>query len=120
MNWCERYVSWSSQGTYLATFHNKGIALWGDAAFSKQGRFAHDGVNKLEFSPREPAINVYGRGGEFAPHQDHQALTVLVPLSPPSAARSTAERPASLSATAEFRATMATRSVAMVDESPRP
>ena len=38
----------------------------------------------LEFSPREPAINVYGRGGEFAPHQDHQALTVLVPLSPPS------------------------------------
>ena len=39
----------------------------------------------LEFSPREPAINVYGRGGEFAPHQDHQALTVLVPLSPPSA-----------------------------------
>lgn len=39
----------------------------------------------LEFSPCEPAINVYGRGGEFAPHQDHQALTVLVPLSPPSA-----------------------------------
>ena len=38
----------------------------------------------LEFSPREPAINFYGRGGEFAPHQDHQALTVLVPLSPPS------------------------------------
>lgn len=38
----------------------------------------------LEFSPREPAINFYGRGGEFAPHQDHQALTVLVSLSPPS------------------------------------
>ena len=27
----------------------------------------------IEFSPREPAINVHGRGGEFAPHEDHQA-----------------------------------------------
>ncbi|KAH8057926.1 hypothetical protein JL722_6468 [Aureococcus anophagefferens] len=51
--WCEMYVKWSPQGSVLATFHNKGIALWGDAAFSKQGRFAHDGVKKLEFSPRE-------------------------------------------------------------------
>ncbi|KAH8048891.1 hypothetical protein JL720_15742 [Aureococcus anophagefferens] len=50
--WCEMYVKWSPQGSVLATFHNKGIALWGDAAFSKQGRFAHDGVKKLEFSPR--------------------------------------------------------------------
>ena len=30
-----------------------GIALWGDASFSKQGRFAHLGVKSLIFSPNE-------------------------------------------------------------------
>ena len=35
----------------------------------------------LEYSSREPAINVYTAGGEFMPHMDHQSLTVLIPLS---------------------------------------
>lgn len=35
----------------------------------------------LQFSEGEPAINVYYAGGEFAPHQDKQRLTVLVALS---------------------------------------
>jgi len=51
--WCEQYVKWSPQGSVLATFHNKGIALWGDEAFTKQGRFAHNSVKQLDFSPRE-------------------------------------------------------------------
>ena len=38
-------------------------------------------AGELEFSEREPAVNVYGEGGEFHPHCDHQGLTVLVPLS---------------------------------------
>ena len=38
-------------------------------------------AGELEFAAREPAVNVYGEGGDFPPHQDHQALTVLVPLS---------------------------------------
>ena len=38
----------------------------------------------LEFSSREPTVNVYGPGGEFLAHKDHQALTVLVPLTSPS------------------------------------
>ena len=37
----------------------------------------------LEYSSLEPAVNVYSAGGEFLPHKDHQALTVLVPLSGP-------------------------------------
>lgn len=37
----------------------------------------------LEYSSFEPAVNVYSAGGEFLPHKDHQALTVLVPLSGP-------------------------------------
>ena len=59
-------------------------ALFSGPPSAREMRAMHE-CGGLEFSPREPAINVYGRGGEFAPHQDHQALTVLVPLSPPSA-----------------------------------
>ncbi|KAJ1452451.1 eukaryotic translation initiation factor eIF2A-domain-containing protein [Pelagophyceae sp. CCMP2097] len=51
--WCEQYTQWSPHGSFLATFHSKGVALWGDASFSKQGRFAHNGVKTLEFSPSE-------------------------------------------------------------------
>ena len=36
---------------------------------------------QLEFSSREPGLNVYEPGGEFLAHKDHQALTLLVPLS---------------------------------------
>merc|ERR550514_848938 len=53
IKWCERAVKWSPQGSMLATFHNKGIALWGDSDFNKQGRFAHNGVKQLDFSPGE-------------------------------------------------------------------
>eukprot|EP00614_Pseudopedinella_elastica_P006292 CAMPEP_0172607960 /NCGR_PEP_ID=MMETSP1068-20121228/28078_1 /TAXON_ID=35684 /ORGANISM="Pseudopedinella elastica, Strain CCMP716" /LENGTH=301 /DNA_ID=CAMNT_0013411093 /DNA_START=155 /DNA_END=1060 /DNA_ORIENTATION=- len=38
-------------------------------------------AGRLEFSSREPAINVYWKGGEFLAHKDHQAITVLIPLS---------------------------------------
>ena len=38
----------------------------------------------LKFSAREPAINVYSApDGEFLPHKDDEALTVLLPLSSP-------------------------------------
>ena len=38
----------------------------------------------LEFSSREPAINLYrSRGAEFHAHTDRQTLTVLIPLTPP-------------------------------------
>lgn len=39
---------------------------------------AHD-LKKMarRFSPGEPAINIYGLGGEFAPHTDKEHLTVL-------------------------------------------
>ena len=40
-------------------------------------------AGSLEYSCREPAINVYRESGEFNPHKDHQALTVLIPLSDP-------------------------------------
>ena len=40
------------------------------------------GATRLSYSQGEPAINVYyGPGGDFKPHQDQQALTLLIPLS---------------------------------------
>ena len=44
----------------------------------------HD--ERVIFSPREPAINVYTERGRFKPYKDHEVLTVLkVPLSAPDA-----------------------------------
>lgn len=43
----------------------------------------HD-AGMLHFSAREPAINVYDVGGVFEPHMDHDALTVLIPLTSPA------------------------------------
>jgi hypothetical protein len=36
---------------------------------------------RLKFATGEPAINVYSSGGAFKPHEDKEALTILVPLS---------------------------------------
>ena len=36
---------------------------------------------RFDFTPEEPAVNVYAEGGFFSPHSDDQAMTILVPLS---------------------------------------
>ncbi|XP_076459430.1 eukaryotic translation initiation factor 3 subunit B-like [Babylonia areolata] len=51
--WTETYVRWSPQGTYLATFHQKGIALWAGEKFVQFQRFSHPGVQLIDFSPCE-------------------------------------------------------------------
>jgi hypothetical protein len=35
----------------------------------------------LSFSSREPAVNIYTKGGQFLAHKDGQKLTILIPLS---------------------------------------
>lgn len=53
-NWTESIICWSPLGTYLATCHHKGIALWAGEAFDfKIQRFLHDEVSFLDFSPSE-------------------------------------------------------------------
>jgi translation initiation factor 3 subunit B len=51
--WTETYVRWSPRGTYLATFHQKGVALWGGEAMKQIVRFSHPGVQLSDFSPCE-------------------------------------------------------------------
>jgi len=57
--WCEKYVRWSPQGTYLATFHPQGIRLWGGTHFEPQGRFMHPDVEMIDFSPCENFLVTY-------------------------------------------------------------
>lgn len=57
--WCDSYVFWSPQGTYLATFHKQGVKLWGNKDFEAQGRFAHPGVEVIDFSPCERFLITY-------------------------------------------------------------
>ncbi|XP_031556262.1 eukaryotic translation initiation factor 3 subunit B-like [Actinia tenebrosa] len=52
-NWTETYVLWSPKGTYLATFHGQGVALWGGEEFKRIMRFSHPGVQLIDFSPCE-------------------------------------------------------------------
>ena len=52
-NWTETYVRWSPKGTYLATLHHQGIALWGGEEFKRLMRFSHPGVQLIDFSPCE-------------------------------------------------------------------
>ena len=57
--WCDSYVSWSPQGTYLATFHAQGVKLWGSDRFEAQGRFMHAAVELMDFSPCESYVVTY-------------------------------------------------------------
>ena len=61
--WCESYVQFSPQGTYLATFHRPGVKLWGGEGFEAQGRFIHADVSMLDFSPCENYLVTYAYGG---------------------------------------------------------
>ena len=57
--WCDSYVNWSPSGTYLATFHEQGIKLWGGDSFEPQGRFIHAKVEEMRFSPCENYMATY-------------------------------------------------------------
>ncbi|KAF2176669.1 eukaryotic translation initiation factor-like protein 3 subunit B [Zopfia rhizophila CBS 207.26] len=58
-NWTESFVQWSPQGTYLTSMHAQGVQLWGGKAWSRQKRFAHPGVNLVDFSPSEKYITTW-------------------------------------------------------------
>ena len=51
--WTETRFQWSPKGTYLATFHDRGIALWAGEEYNQFMRFAHHGVQLIDFSPCE-------------------------------------------------------------------
>jgi translation initiation factor 3 subunit B len=55
-HWTEMFVQWSPLGTYLTSMHHQGVQLWGGKSWSRQKRFAHTGVNLVDFSPDESYV----------------------------------------------------------------
>ena len=62
--WTESFVQWSPLGTYVATFHRQGIALWGGPGWKKVVRFAQNGVRLVDFSPKESFAVLWSPEGE--------------------------------------------------------
>ncbi|KAM5561847.1 eukaryotic translation initiation factor 3 subunit B [Rosa sericea] len=59
--WTESFVQWSPLGTYLATVHRQGAAVWGGATseFKRLMRYAHPQVRLIDFSPGEKYLVTY-------------------------------------------------------------
>jgi translation initiation factor 3 subunit B len=54
--WSDGRVAWSPYGSYVVTYHDKGIALWGGDDWKPQGSFSQKNVALVDFSPRESFI----------------------------------------------------------------
>merc|ERR1712059_169519 len=74
--WTETYVRWSPLGTYLATFHTRGIALWGGENFTQISKFAHPGVQFIEFSPNEKYMVTFSPNTSNTESDDPSAIII--------------------------------------------
>lgn len=45
--WTESFVQWSPLGSYIATVHRPGAAIWGGESWGRLARFAHPQVSFL-------------------------------------------------------------------------
>ncbi|XP_074557512.1 eukaryotic translation initiation factor 3 subunit B-like [Curcuma longa] len=73
--WTESFVQWSPLGTYLATVHRQGAAVWGGAStFNRLMRFAHPQVRQIDFSPGEKYIITYSSHEPSNPRDSHRIV----------------------------------------------
>jgi len=73
--WCDWRVQWSPYGSYLATFHQQGIALWAGPQFLKKMRFAHESVKYIQFSPTEDHLLTWN--GAHQSENDDNAVRIF-------------------------------------------
>jgi len=77
--WCDWKVQFSPLGSFIATFHKQGIALWAGNEFKKwKVRFPHENVKYIEFSPNEEFLLTWN-GTE--PGRDENAVRIFRVLS---------------------------------------
>jgi translation initiation factor 3 subunit B len=60
--WSDGPMCWSPLGTYAATLHPQGVALWtskADSTFERVSRFGCPGVQKVDFSSQEELLTCY-------------------------------------------------------------
>ena len=75
--WSDAFVLWSPRGTFLATVHRQGIAVWGGESFARIQRYAHPGVQRIDFSPGEKFLVSYSATEPSGP-RDRAMATVHV------------------------------------------
>ncbi|KAM7476202.1 hypothetical protein LguiB_023445 [Lonicera macranthoides] len=73
--WTESFVQWSPLGTYLATVHRQGAAVWGGAStFNRLMRYAHPQVKLIDFSPGERFLVTYSSHEPSNPRDSHRVV----------------------------------------------
>ncbi|XP_065858232.1 eukaryotic translation initiation factor 3 subunit B-like [Euphorbia lathyris] len=73
--WTESFVQWSPLGTYLATVHRQGAAVWGGAnSFNRLMRYAHPQVKLIDFSPGEKYLVTYSSHEPSNPHDANRIV----------------------------------------------
>ncbi|XP_043717989.1 eukaryotic translation initiation factor 3 subunit B-like [Telopea speciosissima] len=73
--WTESFVQWSPLGTYLATVHRQGAAVWGGATtFNRLTRYAHPQVKLIDFSPGEKYLVTYSSHEPSNPRDTHRVV----------------------------------------------
>ncbi|XP_068659438.1 eukaryotic translation initiation factor 3 subunit B-like [Aristolochia californica] len=73
--WTESFVQWSPLGTYLATVHRQGAAVWGGAAtFNRLMRYAHPQIKLIDFSPGEKYLVTYSSHEPSNPRDTHRVV----------------------------------------------
>ncbi|XP_057511945.1 eukaryotic translation initiation factor 3 subunit B-like [Actinidia eriantha] len=73
--WTESFVQWSPLGTYLATVHRQGAAVWGGAStFNRLMRYAHPQVKLIDFSPGERFLVTYSSHEPSNPRDTHRVV----------------------------------------------
>ncbi|ERN17444.1 hypothetical protein AMTRI_Chr02g258200 [Amborella trichopoda] len=76
--WTESFVQWSPLGTYLATVHRQGAAVWGGAAtFNRLMRYAHPLVKLIDFSPGEKYLVTYSSHEPSNPRDSQKVALVI-------------------------------------------
>jgi len=79
--WTDSYVEWSTMGSYLSTFHQRGIAVWSGEKFDKASskKFEHPNVQAIDFSPCENYLVT------FSPPSSRAAANAVGPDGEPTA-----------------------------------
>ncbi|KAH7850144.1 hypothetical protein Vadar_028516 [Vaccinium darrowii] len=72
--WTESFVQWSPLGTYLATVHRQGAAVWGGASFNRLMRYSHPQVKLIDFSPGERFLVTYSSHEPSNPRDTHRVI----------------------------------------------
>jgi len=72
--WTESFVQWSPRGSFLATMHRQGAAVWGGPSFTRLQRFSHPGVQLIDFSPAEKYLVTYSTQAPASPRESAVVL----------------------------------------------